>query len=306
MVQVASTTKMKNQDYSVASPSGRKISYRLAGRCGPEDPTVLFVHGMAMAGMGATWAVFAKQAVIEKGKPKKKPEEMLDELPWTIVVADRGGYQKSTLNKKAADWTLDDSVIDYVAVLDDLKVEKVALQAGSTGGAHALHLAYKHPERVSAIFLNCCDANYAPGFPKGKKSNEDISKGEPVTYTDGSAMMRPGAGCTRCFLCYNPCCCCCCCCPKGLHADISLEIKPQPYKYEDIRCPVIVVGGLKDDTVDPNCSRYHASQLPNASLEMVDGMGHCLMPAELFKLKMSQLHNHATGTSVAPGQAVMS
>jgi len=299
-------SRVPGREYSVASSSGRRIYYTFAGRCDPNDPVLLFCHGMAMAGiMPATWKVFAKQRQCKNDEKKKTPEEICNSLPWTIVVPDRGGYGKSTLNKSYKEWTYADATVDYIAVLDDVHATKFAVCGPSSGGNYALDLACTHPDRVSAVLLNCADATYGPGFPKGTSRNQEIPAGGEVTYIDGSAMLRPGT-CSRHCCCSNPCCCCCCCCPSGLHSDTYVEVKEAPFQYSAIKCPVIIVQGTKDDTCDPNCSKYHASRLPNAKLAMVDGMGHCEMPSDVFDAKMIELHGFATGQEPVPVQAWMS
>lgn len=299
----ASTKHNRNTDLFVDSPSGRKIQYRLVGRCGDDDPVAVFFNGICPLGMPPSWQIFANGRVVPKGQPKVKPQDYCDCLPWTIVVPERGGYGKSTLNKATKDWTYDDAVTDTIAVMNAVcgSSGKFASISGSSGCMNSLHLAYSHPERCVALFLNSADANYGPGFPKGKKHNEAHADGAPITYVDGSAPLRPGS-CMNYCCCYNPCCCCCCCCPKGMSSDLGVEVKLQPYKYADIKCPTFLVSGTKDDTVDPNCARYMASQLPNATLQIVEGMGHGTMPADVWDEKMAALHDIMTGKATAPKQ----
>jgi pimeloyl-ACP methyl ester carboxylesterase len=281
------------QKYAVQfadSPSGRKIQYTIVGACGPEDPVLLFCPGNAFPGMPATWQVFAAQNDDTKWKDDKC-KELVEAMAWTIVIVERAGYQKSSLNKKVEDWTLDDAAVDYIAVMDALKLDKFAILGASSGGCNALHVAYKYPDRVSAILLNCANANFGPGFPKGKKANEKLPDGAPITYVNPAASMISCAKCCR----WNPCCCCCCCCPNGLWADMYVDIKPQPFKYEDIKCPVLVVGGMADTAVESNQVRYHASKLPNSKLLLVDGMKHVTFPGKVWTEKMAELREHALG-----------
>merc|ERR1719272_673623 len=90
---------------------------------------------MGIAAMPPTWKVFAMQDQKAEEKTARRTEqEICESLPWTIIVVDRAGYQKSTLDKKPADWTYDDAVLDFVAVLDDMSASKVAVYAQSSGG----------------------------------------------------------------------------------------------------------------------------------------------------------------------------
>mmetsp|Transcript_139629 Transcript_139629/g.389467 ORF Transcript_139629/g.389467 Transcript_139629/m.389467 type:complete len:307 (+) Transcript_139629:109-1029(+) len=295
--------KVKGQAYFVDSPSGRKIEYRLLGRCGADDPVLLVLHGMVPAGFGPATTALRLTRKNVKGDPKGKTEQVIDQLPFKIVGLARPGYDGSTLNKSFKDMTYEDQCTDIIAVMDDVGATQFAITANSSGGMSALTVAYKHPDRVIAMQLNCCDANYGPGFPKGKKLNEEIAEGAPITYVDGGT--RPGS-CMWICCCLNPCCCCCACCYKGFFMDSYIETGPAPYRLEDIKCPVAIIAGKADDQVDTNTSRFHASKLPNATLEVIDGMGHCEIPGELFERKMSELHALATGTQVTPLQSHMS
>merc|ERR1712217_131956 len=163
--------------------------------------------------------------------------------------------------------TYEDQCTDIMAVMDKVGAKQFCITATSSGGPVALTVAHANPDRVTAIQLNCCDANYGPGYPKGKKMNEPIKDGNDITYVDGNA--RPG-GALWCCCCRNPvCCCCACCCYKGFYMDSYIETRPVPYKLEDIRCPVQIISGTKDDSVDPNASKFNASKLPNSKLDCV-------------------------------------
>jgi len=252
---------------------------------------------MVPAGFGPAVTSLRLTRKAVKGEPKGKKLEVFDQLPFKIVGLARPGYDGSTLNKGYKEMTYDDQCIDIFAVMDHVGATKFAIAANSSGGTVALSVAHKQPERVTAIQLNCCDANYGPGFPKGKKMNEAIADGAPITYVDGNA--RPG-GMTWMCCCMNPCCCCCACCYKGFFMDSYIETGPVPYRLEDITCPVQIIAGAADDQVDPNSSRFHASKLPNRTFEVIEGMGHCQIPGELWEQKMKELHAFATGEAAPP------
>ena len=57
--------------------------------------------------------------------------------------------------------------------------------------------------------------------------------------------------------------------------DDAVEIKPVSYRLEDIKTPVQIISGGKDDQVDPNTSKFHHSKLPNSTLDIEEDMGHC-------------------------------
>lgn len=89
--------------------------------------------------------------------------------------------------------------------------------------------------------------------------------------------------------------------------EMNRETLPVSYILEDIKCPVHIISGTADDSVDPNCSKFHHSKLPNSTLDVVEGMGHCQIPAHLFEEKMAVLHKLVTSAencsvSAPPGQ----
>eukprot|EP00930_Biecheleria_cincta_P026394 TRINITY_DN18609_c0_g1_i2.p1 TRINITY_DN18609_c0_g1~~TRINITY_DN18609_c0_g1_i2.p1 ORF type:complete len:321 (+),score=49.46 TRINITY_DN18609_c0_g1_i2:54-965(+) len=286
----------KGKILSVTSPSGRVIEYQFAGRCAPDDPWLLALHGQVPKIM------YPASAGIRLARKDTKLSGT-DALPFKIVGVARPGYDGSTLNKSYKEMAYEDQVVDILAVMDRVGAGKFAMAATSSGGTVALSVAHKVPDRVTAIQLDCCDASYAPGFPKGKKMNEPLEDGAPITYVDGAS--RPGSCMFNCC-CNNPCCCfCVCLIPKGFLMDLYIETGPVPYKLEDIKCPVQIISGTADDQVDPNCSKFHASKLPNATLDVVRGMGHCQMENSDFDEKMHDLHELVTGWKNAPEQSVM-
>lgn len=80
--------------------------------------------------------------------------------------------------------------------MDSLGAKTFAATATSSGGLHALTLAAKYPDRVTALQMICCDASYAPGFPIAESGEFNSAEGADglVKYVDGGT--RPG--CVHC------------------------------------------------------------------------------------------------------------
>ncbi|MEJ2604886.1 MAG: alpha/beta hydrolase, partial [Gammaproteobacteria bacterium] len=74
-----------------------------------------------------------------------------NEFHW--ITPSRFGYLKSTFHEGA---TWDDQARAYVALLDSLGIDEVAVVAMSQGGPSALLLAVLYPERVSSLTLISC------------------------------------------------------------------------------------------------------------------------------------------------------
>ena len=91
-----------------------------------------------------------------------------DDFHW--IAPSRFGYLRSTFKEGA---TFDDQAHAYAALLDHLKIDKVAVVAFSHGGPSGLLFAVLHPERVSSLTLvstgvaASADANQEEANQKG-------------------------------------------------------------------------------------------------------------------------------------------
>jgi pimeloyl-ACP methyl ester carboxylesterase len=186
-------------------------------------------------------------------------------------------------------WTYQHFADDVRALADHLGAPRFAVFGGSSGG-HVIAAAALLKNRVTAALSLSGDANYAPGFPKGKKANEPIAEGAPITYTDGTALAHYGGVCGEGSAACG--CCCACCCPVGTHADLRVEVKPPGFQLTDVleSTAVFLVHGEKDETTDPNCARFYKSQIPHAELTLLPGVGHVQLPPETFDGVMARLH----------------
>ncbi|WP_119302526.1 alpha/beta fold hydrolase [Dongia deserti] len=94
-----------------------------------------------------------------------------------VIVADSRGHGRSTRNDQPYSYELMAS--DYLALLDYLKVDKVALVGWSDGGIIGLDIAMKHPERLSKLFAHAANATVdglAPDVMENKIFNAYIEK----------------------------------------------------------------------------------------------------------------------------------
>jgi pimeloyl-ACP methyl ester carboxylesterase len=117
---------------------------------GGVGPDVLVVHG---AGGG-----FDQGELIA--------ETLLGER-FHFIAPSRFGYLRSTFRPGA---TFDDQAHAFAALLDHLRIDRVAVLALSAGGPSAALLALLHPERVSSLTLLSC--GIVPG------SSEDHRKAD--------------------------------------------------------------------------------------------------------------------------------
>ena len=129
--------------------AGRSIHFSDHPAAGHSRGTVIFIHG---SGPGASgWSNF------------KHNIAPFQDAGYRCIVFDQWGYGK-TSKPQDVDHTLDFFVDGLVSLLDHLAIKTAVLVGNSLGGAVALGLALRHPERIDKLIL------MAPG---GIESRED-------------------------------------------------------------------------------------------------------------------------------------
>ena len=138
----------ETSQYHEVTPE-RLIHYTDHAPIGESNGTAIFIHG---SGPGASgWSNF------------KHNVSAFQEAGYRCIVYDQWGYGK-TSKPQDVDHTLDFFVDGLVSLMDSADVANAVLVGNSLGGAVALGLALRHPERVEKLIL------MAPG---GIESRED-------------------------------------------------------------------------------------------------------------------------------------
>ena len=86
----------------------------------------------------------------------------------TVIVADSRGHGRSSRNAEAYSYDL--MAADYLALLDYLKIDKVALVGWSDGGIIGLDIAMEHPERLTRLFAHAAHVTVDGVDPKVMES----------------------------------------------------------------------------------------------------------------------------------------
>ena len=175
-----------------------------------------------------------------------------------MIVAD--GRGRSTRSNKPFSYAL--MADDYLALLDHMGIDKVALVGWSDGAIIGLDIAIRHPERLSRLFAY--GANYtAEGF---KASFAD----EPTSQT---AIARAGKDYAR----LSPT-------PDefdALVAQMSEMWSTQPNYTKDqlraIRVPTVIFVGDHDEAVEPAHTGEMAELIPEAKLVIMKDASHFAM-----------------------------
>ena len=100
---------------------------------------------------------------------------MINSPSLRFLAISRPGYLNSPLSTGAS---LHDQVEAYVALLDALHIEKVALIATSGGGPYALEFARLHPERCWALVLISANTDPTIGYAR----DLSVRAGDPPDF----------------------------------------------------------------------------------------------------------------------------
>ncbi len=111
-------------------------------RTGAGEPLVL-LHGFAASSF--TW--------------RRVADELADS--YRVVAPDLNGFGYTERPRRAAPYTVAGQLALVVAVMDRLEIESAHVAGHSYGGALAVHLAWRHPERVrSLVLVDSAGADY--------------------------------------------------------------------------------------------------------------------------------------------------
>ena len=244
-----------------AEVKGKKIHYLEHG----EGKPVLMIHGNTGS---ALWF-----------------EDVMDIKGLRVIVPDLPNCGYSDRLESAA---MDDYADYMLGLMDALDVKSAAVVAHSLGGAVAISMAARHPERVDKLML--IDPCPVSGLVTPEehypiielyKSSRDMMKAALGAMTPGmkddAKLDRLVDGAFRmCMMCF-------------------VEHARQLAKFDySGRCgeftkPVKIIIGRKDTLITEEMARKSAAEFTDASVEVIDGIGHSLMveAPDMFKDKVS-------------------
>ena len=112
-----------------------------------------------------------------------------------VIVADSRGHGRSTRSEKPFGYAL--MADDYLALLDHLGIDKVALVGWSDGGIIGLEIAIRHPERLSRLFAFA--ANYTPEGVKASVADDPTFNADIERAGKDYARLSPTPERVRCL-----------------------------------------------------------------------------------------------------------
>lgn len=157
------------------------------------------------------------------------------------------------------------------AVLDFLVIENLQqadIFGYSMGGYVALHLAWKHPERVRRIFTLGTKLAWSPETAAGMNRMFDVEKIEAKVPQFAEVLAKTHAPLDWKDVCRNT---------AAFLNDLGNEGGISPVAFRQISCPVMIGLGELDNVVTPEESQFVAAALPNGRFEI---LANCKHPIE--------------------------
>lgn len=203
---------------------------------------------------------------------------------WHKVVAT--GFLRTPLNTP---YSLNDMVMDTIGLLDALQIEAAHVVGSSMGGMIAQLTAIHFPDRVrslSAIMTSSGAKGLPRGNlgllwqlcrprPKGENSEAALNRLVSLCQKIGSSEFMDDENYLRERLrsdiqrCYDP---------AGVGRQTAAVVTAPPRKklLRQINTPTLVIHGTSDPILPYQHGIDLAQSIPNAYLELVQGMGHYL------------------------------
>ncbi|MFC4946698.1 alpha/beta fold hydrolase [Pseudonocardia sp. GCM10023141] len=221
------------------------------------------------------------------------------------MAAIRGG-DLSTLP-----YTLDDMAADAVGLLDALGLGRAHLVGASMGGMIAQLVAIRWPERV----LSLCSIMSSTGDRAVGQADPDtialIRRPAPATregvveaavkrshalagsgfpFDEHAARTRATAAYDRAFD------------PAGQRRQQAAAVAAadRTPALRNLRVPTVVIHGNDDRLVDISGGRATADAVPDAWLDVIDGMGHGIVPGAWPQI-ISAVRRNAARATALPG-----
>jgi len=181
-------------------------------------------------------------------------------------------------------YTLEDMAGDAVGVLDVLNIDKAHICGASMGGMIAQVLAYKHPSRLLSLTL-IMSTTGNPDLPQSKPEimaqffapvpsereayiEEMFKRGRLIhgtfPYDEDQSREYMANDYDRGYY------------PEGVTRQLAAMAVPGNLKPKlaAIRAPTIVIHGREDPLNSVEAGKEIATEIPEAELLILDGMGH--------------------------------
>jgi pimeloyl-ACP methyl ester carboxylesterase len=277
---------------------------------GRDRPAVLLIMGLGMQLIA--WPQEVVQRLIDAGYRVIRYDnrdiglsESLDHLGvlnplWTMLKLKAGLEVRPP-------YGIADMAADAIGLLDALQIQRAHLVGASMGGMIAQRVAVSAPDRVLSL-TSLMSTSGASGLPRaapdvlrlllkrpaatdrktvteyGARMFRRIgSPGFPTS--DADLMRRQEAAYDRSFR------------PNGVrrHTLAAFMDFGRARELGKITAPTLVIHGKADPLIPSACGEDTARRIPNAKLELLEGVGHDLAPGvveQMFRVLLPHLAAH--------------
>jgi pimeloyl-ACP methyl ester carboxylesterase len=293
---------------TTVNANGISLEYETLGN--PDRPVILLIMGLGM--QLVAWPDAFCERLAERGffiiRFDNRDAGLSTSFDASGVPNLFANYLKYLVHiPPAATYLIDDMVGDAAGLLDALGVGRAHVVGASMGGMIAQNLAARHPARVLSLTsimsttgrrglppptLKARAALMQPPARRGDVEGA-VTRMMNLFRTIGSPGYPEDEGVLRQFCerhvrrAYRP---------KGA-ARQMLAIAASGDRTEvvrTIRAPTLVLHGAADPLVPPACGIETARVIPNARMEMIEGMGHDI-PSALHARLADEIAAHCRG-----------
>jgi len=234
----------------VLTPGTRERLYYALHRAGAPATPLLLIHGAG--GNHLQWPAALRR------------------LPDADVYAlDLSGHGRSEGQGCQSIAAYRDAVLE---LMEGLHMERAVLVGHSMGGAIALEMALRYPNRMAGLVMIGSGARLrvAPALLQGLQS--DFPRAVELLclrlFAEDAPEQLRRTGCQQLLQAD----------PQVVYDDfVACDRFDSMGELGRVETPTLVIGGTADRMTPPKYSRYLAEQIPGASLELIPGGGHMVM-----------------------------
>lgn len=291
-------------------PNGHRICFDTVGD--PANPPMLLVMGLGAQLIH--WDIRLCRALATQGffvirfdNRDIGRSRHLHDGPAPKLIPIALGFRRS------AAYRLTDFANDAVALLDHLGIERAHVVGASLGGAITQTIAIEQPDRVAtatsimgpsgAIFAELPRLRLLPQMLRATPEDDPVASLVAFNRTIGSPgypfdedldRERVTAARGRAFD------------PAGVQRQLGalLASGSRRRKLRSVTVPMLVIHGEDDPLVPVRAGRAVARAVPDATLEVIPGMGHDA-PAGLWPRLVRLVTEHAAQRSTSSSSATM-